>query len=301
MPCVRQPVPLPTPLDYVPDKSAPYHFTTDTENWWTLAERPEVVAAGLSANDLCYFNFKTRVPAEINWYLYHKVGCRKVTRDGNNYMFDRSVKDVYLPKVGPPPPVDQLEKPVHVDKTNTWFGLGAKGGTQFLVIGIETLAGYVASLDDYGKGMAVAASINRLGPGIGAGGGLCFIYISGVSRPTQLHGYQQGDWDFNLSIGANWGKAASGVAKMSKFGPLIEFIQHTGARTPQTLKRLLKAHPDKWVEMIKAGKSVNDFLGIDPNAGPNVFVFDVPFLSGGTEASVFYGVSNYEALWDFSE
>jgi hypothetical protein len=301
MPCVKKPVPLPSELDYVPENSAPYQVTSK-DNWWTLADRPEVVSAGMSANDLCYFNFKTRNPAEINWYLYHKVGCRKVTGDGKNYMFDKSDDKgiVYLPKIGPPPPVNELDKHEDAQRTNTWFGLAVKAGTQFVVVGIETLGGYVASLDDFGKGMAVGASINRVGPGWGVGAGVSFIFISGVSRPADLKNYQEGSWDFNVSLGENWGKAATATAKLKKFGPLIDFIKSTGARTPQALKSLLKADPDKWAELIKAGRSVHDFLGIDPRGEPSVFVFDVPYLSGGVEASVFYGLSNYEAVWDMT-
>lgn len=208
---------------------------------------------------------------------------------------------VYLPKTGPPPPVNEILPVKPEAKTNSWFGIGAKGGTQFVVVGIETLAGYVVSLDDIGKGMAIGASVNRIGPGIGASGGLCFIYITGVSSPQQLDGYQQGDWDFNVSIGGNWSKAAQAVGKAKKLQPLISVINSLGAKTPGRLKSILSAHPDKWVELIKAGKSVKESLGIDPNGAPSVFMFDVPFVGAGVEASVFFGVSNFNALWDFTE
>ena len=42
-------------------------------------------------------------------------------------------------------------------------------------------------------------------------------------------------------------------------------------------------------------------MGIDPNSAPNVFVFDIPFAGVGVEASAFYGLSNFDALWDFTE
>jgi hypothetical protein len=32
-----------------------------------------------------------------------------------------------------------------------------------------------------------------------------------------------------------------------------------------------------------------------------VFIFDIPYAGGGVEASVFYGVSNFDAMWDFTE
>jgi hypothetical protein len=301
MPIMQEPKPLPSPLDYVPEGTVPYRVSNN-DNWWTLAERPEVRASLMSANDLCYLNFRTRKPAEINWYLHHKVGCRKPTRDGKNYVFSLADSPgiVYLPKPAAPPPVTEVEPKKPEPRSNAWFGIGVKGGTQFFVIGIETLTGYVASLDDLGKGMALGASINRLGPGVGASGGLCFIFITGVDRPERLNGHQQGDFDFNAALGGNWGKMAQGVVKLQKIQPLIKVIDSLGARTPGALKTALKAHPDKWVELIKAGKSVNEFLGIEANGGPNVFVFDAP-VGGGVEASVFYGLSNYNALWDFTD
>jgi len=173
MAIVMEPKPHPTGLDYVPAQSLP-HRVASNDSWWTLAERPEVRPSGLTANDLCYFNFKTRKPAEVNWYLYHKVGCRTSTRDGKNFMFSAADQPgiVYLPKAGPPMPVNEIVPRPTGNRTNTWFGLGGTVGTQFAVVGIATLAGYVVSLDDIGKGMTIAASINRVGPGVGASGGL---------------------------------------------------------------------------------------------------------------------------------
>ena len=64
---------------------------------------------------------------------------------------------------------------------------------------------------------------------------------------------------------------------------------------------LLKAKPDKWAELVKTAKTVKDYIGIDPNGEPNVFMFDIPYAGGGTEASVFYGVANFNAVWDLAD
>jgi hypothetical protein len=105
MPIIHKPDPLPSPLDYVPNLSIK-HKVSNNESWYTLAQRPEVKAAGMNANDLCYFNFRTRHPREINWYLKHKVGCTMTTCDGKNYVFSTSDNPgiVFLPQIGPPPP-----------------------------------------------------------------------------------------------------------------------------------------------------------------------------------------------------
>jgi hypothetical protein len=293
MPLTREPKPLPSPLTYVPPNSVPYKVA-DQDSFVTLAARADMQAKKLSASDLCYFNFKTRDPLEVNWYLFNKVGCRKATHDGRNYMFSSGDRPgiVYLPAAAAA--VTAVPEP----RLNAWFGLGAKAGTQFVVVGIETIAGWVFSLDDPGKGMTITTSVNRVGPGFGAGLGLCFIFVSGVSLPQQLNGWQQLDWDFNLALGENWGKLAQSTAKVKKLQPLVDFVAKTGARSPKALKAVLKAHPDRWVDLVKQTRSLKDALGLDANGSPNVFMFDVPFISGGAEVSLFYGLSNFNALFD---
>ncbi|MFL5031696.1 MAG: hypothetical protein ACJ8E1_17640, partial [Xanthobacteraceae bacterium] len=301
MPITHEPKPLPSPIDYVPNQSTPYRVKSG-DSWWTLAEQPQVRAVAMSALDLCYFNFKTRRPPEINWYLRNKVGCRTATKDGKNYTFSASDYPgvIYLPIPASKPPVNEYPQPDPSDRTNAWIGIGGKAGTQFIVVGIETLVGYVASLDDLGKGMAIGASINRLGPGFGASGGFCIIYITGVKNPSQLNGHQQGDWDANLALGPKWSNIAKGGKNATKLKPLIDALRRLGASTPGGLKALLKKNPDKWLDLIKTARTMKDFIGIDPNGEPNVLLIDVP-ISGGAEASVFFGVANYEAMWDFTE
>ena len=301
MAIVNEPKPLPSELDYVPPNSDPYQVGSG-DSWYSLADLPVVKSPGMTANDLCNFNFKTRRPPEINWYLYHKVGCRHTTRDGKNYVFSAADRPgiVYLPKLGPAPPphiiTPQTQKPA--DRLNAWFGLVGKLGTMVVVTGIETVGGVAVSLDDVGKFMAPTASINRLGLGVGVGVGLSFIFISGVTSPSQLNGHQEGDWDFNLSLGENWGKLAKGTVMIKKLEPLIQVIKKMGVKTPDQLKKALKAHPDRWVDLIKAGRSLKESLGLGSDNDPKVFMFDVPFVSGGTEASVFFGVANFNAVWD---
>jgi hypothetical protein len=272
------------------------------ESWWTLAELPRVRAAHKSASDLCYFNFKTRNPREINWYLYHKVGCRQVTHDGKNYMFsshDRWTKDattpgvVYLPlaSTGLPtvgPTADEL-------RLDIWVGLGGKAGTMFVAAGIETMEGLAVSIDQPHKWMALQASINRLGLGWGASGGVCLIVVTGVRQPSQLNGFQTGGKDFTLALGENWDKIAKAGGAAKKFAPIIRAITKIGARTPKALKSLLKAEPDRYGDLVKAVLQFRESLGAEEQ---NVYLVDIPWAGGGAEASVYYGVANYTALWD---
>jgi hypothetical protein len=293
----HEPKPRPSALDYVPADSRPYKVTTN-DDWWTLAARSDVTFSGMSALDLCYFNFKTRKPAEINWYLYHKVGCRRTTRDGKNYMFVAADSPgiVYLPKQGHPPKVGDVAKK-RAGRLNTWVGIVAKGGTQFVVVGIETVTGVAVSLDDASDWMAITASVNRVGPGWGASGGLAGVYVAGVGNPTQLNGHQEGDWDFNLALGANWGKAVKAGSKANKMQPLIQVLTKIGKRTPSGFKRALQGSPDDHAELVKACRSLNETLGVDA-LEPKVIIFDLPFTGVGVEASAFFGVANFNAVWD---
>jgi hypothetical protein len=298
MAIVQEPKPLPSPLTYVPAGSAP-HKVANQESWWSLADRPDVRVSGMSANDLCFYNFRTRVPSEINWYLQHKVGCRTSTRDGKNYVFT-SADDpgiVHLPQSGAPHPVNEIAPSNPANKLNAWFGLVGKAGTQFVLVGIETVMGPVVSLDDPSRVMAVTSSVNRIGPGFGASGGVAGIYIVGVSSPGQLNGHQEGDWDFNLALGGNWGKIGKAASKSNRLKPLVDALAKLGARTPSGVKQVLRAHPDKYAELVDTCRSLNDALGMDPSGGPRVLIFDLP-LSGGVEVSGFYGVSNFNAVWD---
>jgi hypothetical protein len=291
----REPKPRPSPLDYVPPDSRPYKVTPD-DNWWTLAQRADVKFSGMTALDLCHFNFKTRHPAEINWYLYHKVGCRRATRDGKNFMFGAGDEPgiVYLPKQGHPPPAGAATRK-RAGRLNTWFGFVGKAGTQVAVVGIETVAGVAVSLDAPDDWMAITATINRVGPGWGASGGVAGIYIAGVESPAVLNGHQEGDWDFNLALGANWGKAAKAASSANRLAPLIQAARKVGAKTPSGFKKLLQANPDKYAELVDSCRSLNDVLGV--GAEPKVIVFDLP-LGGGVEASAYFGLSTFNAVWD---
>jgi hypothetical protein len=145
--------------------------------------------------------------------------------------------------------------------------------------------------------MAITATVNRVGPGWGASGGLAGVYVAGVDNPTRLNGHQEGDWDFNLALGANWGKAAKATSKANKMQPLIRALMKIGKRTPSGFKRALQGSPDNYAELLKACRSLNETLGVDASE-PKVIMFDLPFTGVGVEASAFFGVANFNAVWD---
>jgi hypothetical protein len=85
------------------------HRVKDGENWYSVAND-----AGMDVWDLIDFNFKTRDPAEVNWYLRNNVGCVLHTPDGKNYRFSSAAAPgiIYLPAVPKPTPVGPKPTPV---------------------------------------------------------------------------------------------------------------------------------------------------------------------------------------------
>jgi len=298
---ITQPKPLPSELKYVPDHGEAHAVATG-ESWWTLAELPLVRQLHMSAGDLCYFNFKTRNPREINWYLHHKVGCRLLTHDRKNYMFssaDRFNKDaaspgiVYLPAAIP---VHRTAPKVDEPRLDMWVGLGVKGGTMFAVAGIETMEGLAVGIDQPHKWMALQASTTRLGLGWGASGGVCLIVVTGVREPSELTGFMSGGGDFTLALGENWDKIAKARGAAKKFMPIMDVIAKIGAKTPHGLKTALKAEPDRYGDLVKAVMQFRETIGCREEQ--NVYLVDIPWLGTGAEASLFHGVATFTALWD---
>lgn len=58
--------------------------------------------------DIIEFNFRTRDPREVNWYLEYYVGCTKPSPDGKNYSFHASDNPgiIYIPPAGWKPSED---------------------------------------------------------------------------------------------------------------------------------------------------------------------------------------------------
>jgi hypothetical protein len=59
------------------------HRVQDGDNWWSIAQR-----YGYSDPwTIISYNFRTRDPREVNWYLREYVGCNVKTPDGKNWRF----------------------------------------------------------------------------------------------------------------------------------------------------------------------------------------------------------------------
>lgn len=81
LPLMIEPLQLraPWPPNDAMDKIA----VTSADNWTTLQAR----FGRANAWDIIIYNFNTRDPVEVNWYLHNRIGCTLVTRDHENFRF----------------------------------------------------------------------------------------------------------------------------------------------------------------------------------------------------------------------
>lgn len=314
MALVKHPQPLPTPLDYVPPNSEPAN-PGPKDSWWTLADRPGPRAAKLSALDLCHFNFGTRKPTEINWYLKNKVGCVKETADGNNYLFAscKFPEKVYLPKVGVVPSPPDYPKPGPGEAMDVWVGVAGKFGSNVVVVGIDIIeaAVFTAGPNQTIEWAMLHGESNRVGPGVGAGGGASVVLATGIKRPSDFQGLQIGpsnlskefslanlwkDLDFNISVGGKLSGWLKGGKHAAKFKPVIDFITKLGAKTPAGLVKIIKnLGADDYANLTKLIITMKSAAGIE-NDAPSIMVIDLPGAGGGTEVSFFVSVTTYTLL-----
>jgi hypothetical protein len=97
MPIERMPR-RPLPAGYKPPGGVRYQVK-DGDSWKSVAAEN-----GLDVRALVFFNFLTRNPDEVNWYLRRIVGCNKPTTDGKNWTFSSSADPGGgLASLDPPP------------------------------------------------------------------------------------------------------------------------------------------------------------------------------------------------------
>lgn len=120
MPIEKEPV-AKVPKNYVPPNSKQYRVK-DRDSWVTIAN-----ANGIDVWELIEANFKTRVPAEVNWYLRNYVGCNVPTPDGKNWTFSSSANPgiIHIPQKQSLYYVVPEMKLIPQDKTmSCWFASG---------------------------------------------------------------------------------------------------------------------------------------------------------------------------------
>ncbi|TWT79461.1 hypothetical protein CA13_08620 [Planctomycetes bacterium CA13] len=204
----------PLPKNYKPPNSTPYKVR-DGDNWWSVAK-----ANNMPVWDLIVANYKTRNPAEVNWYLRENVGCVQSTRDGNNWTFTSRANPgiIHIPlRVIKTPPMT-IPGNVPAKKSTLWAGLGKSHSGDLFVIGAHDLTAKIYNIgDDTSKVRNAWLNINgfKFGPGLGASIGAVFVIAHGYENAAQMNGVS-GGWDFDLAIYTKLGDFLKGIKGLGK-------------------------------------------------------------------------------------
>ncbi|WP_147868271.1 hypothetical protein [Stieleria maiorica] len=91
------------PVIFPPPGHVGSYSVKDGDDWFNVASRE----AGRSDPwDLIEFNFATRDPREVNWYLESYLNCTEST-DGKNYSFSTGAGEIYLPPADWDPSIER--------------------------------------------------------------------------------------------------------------------------------------------------------------------------------------------------
>jgi hypothetical protein len=134
------------------------HKVSTGDNWWNLATK-----YGRSDPwDIIEYNFRTRDPSEVNFYLEFYVGCTEPSPDGKNYRFDSADNPghIYIPPFSWTPSEDlALRQMVAFALTGgllSRLSVRHKGqsitGTSLAAIGVKVLRGDIHVVVDPSKG-----------------------------------------------------------------------------------------------------------------------------------------------------
>lgn len=94
MPIEKRPA-NPVPKGPPPGKPGKPYRVQDGESWDTVAQKHRIPVL-----QLIQYNFATRDPAEVNWYLREYVGCKLSTKDQKNWRFSSAANPgvIYIPR-----------------------------------------------------------------------------------------------------------------------------------------------------------------------------------------------------------
>ncbi len=268
MPIERAPA-KPLPPTYQPPGGTPYRVG-ENESWGSVAAK-----AGIDALALIEFNFQTRDPAEVNWYLRRNVGCVLPTVDGKNWRFSAKAQPgiIYLPAPGQAVPATQ--------PSGIWYGLGLKGGGHFFAIGKDTIEAWLVSYDTYEDNFFMNVDGWRMGPGLGGSVGVVLVIVTSLARPEGLRGHMFGGADFEASLGGRWSSVAKSLDKLQPAMRVLKGAKHV-------TKGAIKVA--EWEKTREAVKNAASALGMKFDAAePQVNAFGVPGAGIGAEISLFYG------------
>jgi hypothetical protein len=284
-----------------PAKSVAYRVQ-DGDSWQSLATQ-----WGLDVWSLINFNFRTYEPTEVNWYLQEYVGCVQPTLDRKNWCFSSAATPgiIYRPleKTGQPVPgrvpvpmptpgpgpIDQPWKP----GTGAWLGVGVKGGGHVVLGGADSAVMIVFSMDDPRDFVLMNITMGRLGPGLGASGGMVVCGIANCYDPRALRGYPVSGADFTLAVGAK----LSSLLKVARIANVVAEAVDAGRDAAKLIRAgaVNLAVREKMINGLKAFNGASTLFPQKSTSELTINVVDLP-IGGGAEASVYYGWGHVEVL-----
>jgi hypothetical protein len=157
----------------------------------------------------------------------------------------------------------------------TWLGVGAKVGGQFLARGRETTIGKIYNLGNLRYNHWFSIKNKRLGLGLGGGADANVICVFKSRSLNWLYsGQQTSDWGVNISLGKQW----SDLVKLlsPKYLKILEFM----AKNVDSLSNI-----DDLRDIGSFLYSTIDFS--TTKAEHPILNFDIPLAGGGVELSAF--------------
>ncbi|MBL8178273.1 MAG: hypothetical protein JNK48_26595 [Bryobacterales bacterium] len=259
---------------------------SEKDNWWSVASKD----GWGDPWDLIDFNFKTRNPEEVNWYLYHFLGCR-VSLDRKNFSFDKASPGILytkknhyaIPMPAAPPAVPVSPKPLF-KRGLTWFGAGVQVGGMGLTSGAAAVLAFVFNLDDPGSYFWLEVPTRRTGWGAGASIAGMAVVITGLYDPYTVAEAPSGSFDFDISLGGRWGSLVKTVDKIPNTRYLLRLARYIGGNV----------RPKLIGESATAAKLAIKAAGISVDSNDlEVHMLEIPFLGAGLQGSIYYGESTY--------
>jgi hypothetical protein len=190
----------------------------------------------------------------------------------------------------------------------TWVGIMGKGSVG-LGLGAEGGVGAVVSLDSGCRNGAVFSfGSGRVIIGGGFSGGLALVIATGFDSARKFDNFWTDGKDWALSVGTNFKGLAAG-GKLSRINPVLASLAAVG-QTTDRLQALATAKATTetagvWRKMVSSetfGKEIYGVMkGITSGALINtdtqtVTAIDIPLASAGTEAGLYYSMSQFNLL-----
>ncbi|HYP04752.1 MAG TPA: hypothetical protein VER03_00850 [Bryobacteraceae bacterium] len=257
------------------------------DNWWKVAAKD----GWSDPMDLVHYNFQTRNPKEVNWYLRNFVGCKYATQDGYNHIFSDHLTPGYIytrhklqeepaPFPARVPWPDTPKDEVNITRPGVWVGVGAKAGA-FAAAGYERTEALMFSAD-FTDVYSMSIDTLKFGGGAGAGWSGVLVVASGLPTLADLKYCVLNGMDWNLSVGLRMKGFATAASGLANIRYLIQAIRKGDAG--------LNA-------ITNAAGSVKYIAGLTNSCNfgnmPTVTVIEIPLFGVGLEVSLYSGRSTF--------